>query len=1117
MNDPHTLLSDLDPKRAKRPGLSSREQHGQGCTEQIIPRAPRNKEPARFPLSYAQQRLWFLDQLTPGNTTYNISTAVRLTGSLDVATLEQSLNEVIRRHETLRTTFATVEGQVIQIIAPTLKVLVSLVDLKEISETEREAEAQKLAGDKGQRPFDLARGPLVRAILVRLQEKDHLLSLAVHQIISDGWSTAILIGEMAALYQALTDGQPSPLSELPIQYADFVAWQREWLQGKVLDRQLSYWKQQLGGPLPMLKLPTDHPRPATRTFRGSRSWFALPRSLSEALRELGQREGCTLFMTLLAAFNTLLYRYTAQTDILVGSPVANRNRVEIEPLIGFFANTLTLRTDLSGNPTFRQLLARVRETTLDAYTHQDLPFEKLVEALQPERDLSHTPLFQVMFILQNAPLPSLELPGLTLRSIEVDSGTAKFDLTFSMVETEEGLAGSWEYNTDLFDDSTVSRMAGHFQTLLESIVADPERRIGDLPILTKAERHQLLVEWNNTQSAYPQDKCIHERVEAQAKRTPDAVAVVFEDQHLTYGELNRRANQVAHRLQRSGIGPEAVVGICVERSPEMIVGLLGVLKAGGAYVPLDPTYPQKRLAFMLEDAQAQILLTQTPLLGRLPVREVESICLDGDWEPFVQEPGDDLDSSVEQENKVYVIYTSGSTGNPKGVLSLHRALTHHCATFWKQYGLTSRDRMLQFSSLSFTGSIEQIFPPLITGASVVLRDKQVWDTAQFYKKMLDLSITIADIPTVYWHQLAQEWNASMECPPSLRLVLTGGEMMSPKHLGLWQQTPLKKVRIFNSYGLTESTNSTAFEIPLSLQENTSFHRIPIGRPMRNRAAYILDQNGAPLPMGVPGMLHIDSHSLAQGYLHQPSLTAETFTPNPFSNEPGRRLLKTGDIARYRQDGNIELLGRRDYQVKIRGFRVGLGEIEAALSQHEGVQTAVAMARKDEARGTMLVAYLVPRSGVTHTADALRRFLREKLPEYMVPSHFVMLDALPLNPNRKIDRKALPAPELSRPELETVYAAPRTPKETALSKIWAELLGLERVGIHDNFFDLGGHSLLATQFTSRLREALQVDLPLRYIFETPTVAGLSESIETIRWASLQAPPPARETGREEIEL
>ena len=1050
-----------------------------------------------FPVSFAQQRLWFLDQLLPGNSLYNIPAALRLSGVLNVSALSQSLNEIVRRHEALRTTFITENDQPVQAIASALSLTLPLVDLRELAKTEREAQALRLAIGEAQQPFDLTQGPLLRAKVLQLGEQEYVLLFTMHHIISDGWSMGVLIRELAALYEAFTSGKPSPLPELSIQYVDFAIWQQQWLQGEVLEAQLAYWKQQLAGVPAFLALPTDRPRPPAQTLLGATQSFQLPKSLSVALKALSQREGVTLFMTLLAAFKVLLYRYSGQSDILAGSPIANRNRAEIEGLIGFFVNTLVLRTDLSGSPSFQELLTRVRSATLAAYAHQDLPFEKLVEEIQPERDLSYSPLFQVMFILQNAPMPALELLGLSLSPLEFDSATAKFDLTLSIEDTEFGLKGSLEYNTDLFDATTINRMAGHLLSLLEGIVAHPEQQISTLPMLTQTERHQLLVEWNDTQQNYLHNKCIHQLFENQVEHTPDSVAVVFGDEQLTYRELNYRANQLAHYLQALGVGPEVLVGICVERSLALVVGLLGILKAGAAYIPLDPGYPKERLSFILEDSKVPVLLTQQRLAQVLSADTTKLVYLDTDSEVIAQKSKENPVNRVATDNLAYVIYTSGSTGKPKGV-----AIEHHSTVAlvdWARGVFTSEDLagVLASTSICFDLSVFELFVPLSCGGRVVLAENAL------HLPTLPDANNVTLINTV--PSAIAELLKVNGVPASVRTVNLAGEPLQNKLVQqIYQQDSID--RVFNLYGPSEDTTYSTFALVNKGNRNAP----SIGRPIANTQIYLLDAYLQPVPIGVPGELHIGGAGLARGYLNQPELTAQKFVVNPFSQEPRERLYKTGDLARYLSDGNIEFLGRIDHQVKIRGFRIELGEIEAVLSQNPNVQEAIVIVWEEVPDDKRLVAYVIPNQDQPPTVNQLRRFLQEQLPEYMIPSTFVFLDTFPLTPNGKVDRRNLPAPEKVRPELESNFVAPRTPSEEMLSSIWAAVLGLESVGVHDNFFELGGHSLLATQVISRVRHAFQIELPLRKLFESPTLAGLAESIETARQAkqSLQEPPILR---------
>lgn len=900
-----------------------------------------------LPLSFAQQRLWFLDQLVPNNPFYNVPAALRLTGLLNLTALEQTFNEIVRRHEALRTTFVIVEGQPVQVIAPSSKVSLPVIDLRQLPQVERETEARRLTTQEAQRPFNLSTDPVLRVTLVRLDDAEHILLLNMHHIVSDGWSIGVLIREIAALYTACLDfacNVKTTLPELPIQYADFAYWQRQWLQGEVLETQLAYWQQKLDG-ISLLNLPTDRQRPIIPTYRGARQLLQLPKSLSEALLALSQQEEVSLFMTLLAAFQILLYRYTQQEDIAVGSPIANRNRSEIEGLIGFFVNSLVLRTYLSGNPTFRELLSRVKEVALGAYAHQDLPFEKLVEELHPERNLNQNPLFQVVFALQNAPMSALELPGLTLSPLQFETETTRFDLEFHLwerspqnglwVDSSAGISGFVIYSTDLFDDTTITRMLGHLQTLLEGIVTNPEQRIVNLPILSESELHQLLVEWNNTQANYPQDKCIHQLFENIAEQSPDAIALVMGDKQLSYKELNIRSNQLAHYLQKLGVGAEVLVGLCVERSFDLVIGMLGILKAGGTYVPLDPIYPPERLNFMLEDAQMPVLLTQQQWIERLGTQKAQVICLDKDWQIIAQQIEDNPTSKVTVDNLAYVIYTSGSTGKPKGVQIEHRGLLN--LVFWHQkaFAVSPLDRATQIVGIGFDACSWEIWPYLSARASIYFPDDQIrLSPEQLRDWLVSKEITITFLPTPLAEKLLSlPWSNNT----ALRILLTGGDKL--------HQYPLTEYpfQIVNNYGPTENTVvTTSGLVPVKNQADVA---PAIGRPIANTQVYVLDQHLQPVPIGVAGELYISGDGLARGYLK----TETGFLA-------GKRLYKTGDLVRYHLDGNIEFLGRLDDQVKIRGYRIELGEIEAVLSQHPAVLQTVVITRDDTGE-KHLVAYV----------------------------------------------------------------------------------------------------------------------------------------------------------------
>ncbi|PMB52380.1 non-ribosomal peptide synthetase [Fischerella thermalis CCMEE 5201] len=1053
----------------------------------------------QLPLSFAQQRLWFLAQLEPNSPFYNIPAAVRLQGELNVKALQQSFNEIISRHEALRTNFPTREGQAVAIISEEKPLTLSILDISELPANQQQAEVKQLASQEAQQPFDISSDHLLRVKLLRLGEQEHIVLLTMHHIVSDGWSIGVLVQELVTLYQAFCNGQPSPLPELPTQYVDFAAWQRQWLQTEVLETQISYWRKQLENAPKVLELPTDQPRPAIQTFRGATYSFKLSKELSKALNKLSQQQGSTLFMTLLAGFQTLLWRYTGQQEIVVGSPIANRNRAEIEGLIGFFVNTLVLRTNLAGNPSFEELLKRVREVALGAYAHQDLPFELLVEQLQPERDLRHTPLFQVMFVLQNAPMSALELPGLSLTPLESDSDTAKFDLTLSMIETESGLVGRLEYNTDLFVESFIQRMAGHLQTLLEGVVANPQHRLSELPLLTEFEQHQFLREWNNTGVAYPQQKCIHELFEAQVERTPDAVAVVFEEEQLTYCELNTKANQLAHYLRSLGVKPEVLVGICVKRSLLMVIGLLAILKAGGAYVPLDPTYPPERLAFILHDAQVSVLLTQQRLMENLPQHQSTVVCLDTDWQSIAQESQQNPISDCTTDNLAYIIYTSGSTGQPKGVLVNHSNVVRLLAATEPWYKFHQHDVWTLFHSIAFDFSVWELWGALLYGGKIVVVPYWLSRSPEdFYKLLSKQQVTVLNQTPSAFSQLIQlEESLGTAKELNLRLVIFGGEALQLESLRPWferhgDQFP----QLVNMYGITETTVHVTYR-PLTMTDLELGLGSIIGRPIPDLQVYLLDQYRQPVPIGVKGEMYVGGAGVTRGYLNRSELTLERFIPHPFNNQPNARLYKSGDLARYLPNGDIEYLGRIDDQVKIRGFRIELGEIEVLISQHPAVRETVVILSSSQADEQRIVAYVVPQTKQRLSIFELRKFLESKLPNYMIPAAFVTLEALPLTPNGKVDRKALPTPNTARPELEAIYQPPQNEVEKTIAEIWREALNVEDVGIHDNFFELGGHSLLLVQVHSKLREVFKRDLSVLDLFRYPTINSLADYFNQVK--------------------
>ncbi len=1040
------------------------------------------KDAFLLPASFAQQRLWFIDSLMPGSALYNVPAVMRLVGALDVRALKKSLNEIAQRHEVLRTTFVSVDEQPMQLIAPFLDLPLPVATLQQKDKAASDAEVVRLAAEESQRPFDLSHGPLLRASLLRLAEREHVLFLTMHHIVSDGWSMGVLYRELEQLYRAYSARLASPLPELPIQYADYASWQRQWLQGPTLENQLEYWKAQLNGAPPLLELAADRARPALQSFKGARQTRILPNRLGAALKTVSRREGATLFMALFAAFKVLLSRYTRREDIVIGSPIAGRTRAETEDLIGFFVNTLVLRSDLSGNPGFRELLHRVRETALSAYAHQDLPFEKLVEELNPERSMSHSPLFQVMFVLHNTGSRELRLPGITVSELEFEHKSAKFDLSVAVVESVDELRLDADFSTELFDVETIARLLGHYRTLLEGIVADPDQRLSDLPLLTQPERQQLLIDWNDTGTDYPRHSTVSDLFETQVEKTPDAIALVFQNKELTYAELNRRANQLAHHLISLGVGPEVLVGVCVERSLEMVVALLGILKAGGAYLPLDPSYPEERLAFMLDDGNVTVLITQEKLEASLPRYRAKLIileCLAADPQHC---PDTNPEPKVNPDHLAYVIYTSGSTGTPKAVMVPHRGVVRLVKdTDYADFD--AAQTFLQFAPISFDASTFEIWGALLNGARLVVFPPHTPSLDELADALTHDKITTLWLTASLFHLMVDH---HLERLTGLRQLLAGGDVLSVSHVRKFLPAA-SGCRLINGYGPTENTTFTCCH---TVTPQSIVSSVPIGRPIANTQVYILDPQLNPVPIGVPGELHIGGAGLARGYLSRHELTQEKFIPNPFSEERGARLYKTGDLVRYLADGNIEFLGRIDHQVKIRGFRIEPGEIEAVLNRHAQVNACAVIAREDTPRDKRLVAYVVAAEENAPGDARLRDHLKQTLPDYMLPSAFVVLDKLPLTPNGKLDRKSLPAPEC---RAEASYVAPRTPTQETLAAIWAEVLKLDKIGIHDNFFELGGHSLLATQVISRIRASLKVELPLRSLFERPTVAELAAVI------------------------
>jgi len=1074
-----TMFGDLSP--AARALIQRRRQTARPSTAQGP--IPRDVSVAPLPLSFEQQSLWFIDRLSPGLAAYHIPLALRAIGSLNVAALRSALDALVIRHEGLRTTFDLADGKPIQVVGKPRPVQFREVDLANCPQDERESALKLILEEEVRRPFDLSRDLMLRGVLVRLGAQEHVLRLVTHHIVADGWSIGILLRELGELYRTSSANEAPSLAPLPIQFADFALWERQQLQGEALETQVAFWRQYLEEAPDSVALPTDRTRPPLPSYRGAMHTVFLPEGLTGELKALGRRENVTLFMTLLAAFKVLLARYSGQDDLVVGSPFTGRNHVDLQGLIGFFVNTLPLRTNLSGDPSFRELLGRIRESTLDAFAHKDLPLAKLVEELKPGRSSNRMPLFQVLFALEYLETPSLRLPGLVFEPMEFDFNWAKFDLSLTVSERSSGLRASFNYDTDLFDEGTIGRMAGHYQRLLEGIVADPGQGISQLPLLTEDERHQLLLQWNDTARGYPPDRCVHQLFEEQVGRTPDAVAVVFENQQLTYRELNARSNRLAHYLRDLGVGPEILVWICLERSLEMVVGLLGILKAGGAYVPLDPEYPAERLDFMLRDSASPVLLTQQRLLPSLPDCPARVLCLDANASTFAELSDANPPPLATPHDLAYIIYTSGSTGVPKGVMTPHRGIVRLVRnTGYCDFG--PDQTFLLLAPISFDASTFEIWGPLLNGARLAIMPPGTPALHELGSAIRRYGVTTLWLTANLFHLMVDRRPEDLR---SLRQLVAGGDVLSPTHV----RTALAVLDdgvVINGYGPTESTTfACCYRMSKGYKVDGS---IPIGQPIAHTSAYVLDEGLQPVPPGVAGELFIGGAGLALGYLNQPELTRERFIPNPFSGEPSARLYRTGDRVRLRSDRNLEFLGRIDQQVKIRGYRIELGEIEAVLGQHPQVRDRVVVARRDSTGENRLVAYVVPRDSVALTYGQLRDYLKPKLPAYMIPSALVVLDALPLTANGKLDRRALPEPDGKGAVVSGGYTVPRTVVEERLAVMWAEALGLERVGIHDNFFELGGHSLLAIGLFTRIEAAFGRSVPLAILFRAQTVSEMA---------------------------
>ena len=1034
-------------------------------------------------LSFAQERLWFVSHIQTGHTPYNNLLPLHIRGELDQGQLARALKEILSRHEVLRTTFAQTDGKPWQIINPPTPVVLPTTDLRQVEQARREQAIRETAERESDLPFDLSVGPLIRTHLLLLDDREHVLLLTLHHIVTDEWSTDILIRELAALYKAFAANQPSPLAPLPIQYADYAAWQREWLQGERLEAQLGYWRERLSG-APMLGLPTDHPRVQVQTFGGARINRVLPKSLSQEVKAMAKGQGVTLYILLLAAFVTLMHRLSGQQDIVVGSPVANRGRRELEGLIGFFVNTLALRADLSGEPTFTEVVARVRELVLGAYAHQELPFEKLIDDLKPERDLSRNPLFQVVFSVLNAPdaLSEADPEALQMSLVPIALRTTRFDIECNALDTADGLLVRLVYNTDLFDATTIERLLAQYERVLASVVSNPDTKVSAIDLLGDAERQQLLESWNATTVPYPREGSVVSEFARQVTETPDAPAVEYEGESLSYRELDQRANQLAHWLRDRGVDRGSLVGLCMERSLDLVTGILGVMKAGAGYVPLDAEYPQERLAYMVSDTGVALVLCTRETQAAMSALDIQAINIQTKQPEIAQAPVEAPAVTLNGRDVAYIMYTSGSTGWPKGVVVEHRSVVR-LVRGANYLTLGPGEVTLQLAPISFDASTLELWGSLLNGGALILYPRGVLSLSELGAFLDARGISVLWLTAALFHRMVDEELDSLQ---KVRQLLAGGEALSLNHVKRYLEALPQGHRLINGYGPTENTTFTCCH-PMD-RESELRDSVPIGRPIANTQVYVLDQERSLVPVGVVGELYAGGDGLARGYLNQPELTQEKFIPSPFT--PGKRLYRTGDLVRWREEGVLEYVGRQDQQVKVRGYRIELGEIEHALSIQPAVREAVVICREDEPGDKRLVAYLVAEADAKVEISTLRAQLQARLPAYMVPSAIVQLEVLPLTPVGKVDREALPAPEGER-QLEQTYVAPRSDLEQRIAAIWCEVLGLDQVGVDDNFFDLGGNSLLLMRLRSLLGGRLQQELPVTDLFGFPTIRTLAQ--------------------------